>query len=149
MLCASAASARSSTGLPPRSNTPANEFVKIGDGVKNTARNRIVVFRLSQDEYRNLKKACNSHGARNLSDFTRSEVLAFLHASLVSKRIQDRSASLEERIAGLQSAVNDLLLLLKRQLFPAPGELSPENPAVALTGPTLMASGIDAPRDSE
>jgi hypothetical protein len=38
-------------------------------------RDRIVVFRLSQDEYENLKAVSTLRGARNVSDFARSELL--------------------------------------------------------------------------
>jgi hypothetical protein len=37
------------------------------------ARNRIVVFRLSQDEYDRLRAACDAVGGRILSAFTRSQ----------------------------------------------------------------------------
>lgn len=39
-------------------------------------RNRIVVFRLTQEEYDSLKSACVAAGSRNISDFTRTELLA-------------------------------------------------------------------------
>ena len=38
-------------------------------------RNRVVVFRLTQDEYEDLKTVCAVRGARNISDFARSELL--------------------------------------------------------------------------
>ena len=38
-------------------------------------RNRVVVFRLTQDEYEDLKTVCTVRGARNISDFARSELL--------------------------------------------------------------------------
>jgi len=68
-------------------------------------RNRIVVFRLSQDEYRSLKEACESRGARNLSDFTRSEVLATLHAGTLAEHLTRRFALIEAQIATMQSAI--------------------------------------------
>jgi hypothetical protein len=39
-------------------------------------RNRILVLRLSQEEYEALRTVSLSRGARNLSDFTRSALLA-------------------------------------------------------------------------
>jgi hypothetical protein len=74
-------------------------------------RNRVVVFRLSGHEYLSLKDACNARGARNISDFTRSEILSHLHF--------DRFAAIEERIAELQSAVMRLNELLESLLAPA------------------------------
>ncbi len=72
-------------------------------------RNRIVVFRLSQDEYRSLQDACIRAGARNLSDFTRSEVLERLDADAVGGPLSRRFASLEQQIATMQFQLNNLL----------------------------------------
>ena len=72
-------------------------------------RNRIVVFRLSQDEYRLLKEACDRCGARNLSDFTRTEVLEFLQSGAISDHLNCRFTSLEQQLAVLQSQFIDLL----------------------------------------
>jgi hypothetical protein len=46
--------------------------------VKKITRDRVVVFRLSEEEYLSLKRACDSSGARSISDFTRSELLGVL-----------------------------------------------------------------------
>jgi hypothetical protein len=72
-------------------------------------RNRIVVFRLSQDEYRSLKEACDRAGARNLSDFTRSEILECLNSDALGGHLARRFASLEQQIAVLQFQLNNLL----------------------------------------
>jgi hypothetical protein len=72
-------------------------------------RNRIVVFRLSQEEYGALQEACNRAGARNLSDFTRSEVLECLNSNVFGGHLARRFASLEERIAVMQFQLNNLL----------------------------------------
>jgi hypothetical protein len=72
-------------------------------------RNRIVVFRLSQDEYRLLKEACDRAGARNLSDFTRSEILECLNSDALGGHLAHRFASLEQQIAVLQFQLNNLL----------------------------------------
>jgi len=69
-----------------------------GHRMTSKPRNRVVVFRLSQDEYETLQAACARAGARNLSDFTRSKVLERLN-----------SASLEEQIAVIQFQLNHLL----------------------------------------
>ena len=72
-------------------------------------RNRIVVFRLSQDEYRSLQDACIRAGARNLSEFTRSEVLERLDAEDFGGHLSRRFASLEQQIATMQFQLNNLL----------------------------------------
>ena len=80
-----------------------------------TRRSRVVVFRLSQDEYLSLKAECDRRGARNLSDFTRSEVLSFLKSSLddsaqlhlraIERRLEDLSLSVSRLTNLLHSAV--------------------------------------------
>ena len=74
-------------------------------------RNRVVVFRLSRDEYRILKDACSARGARNISDFTRSALLGHLDF--------DRFAAMEQKIADLQSVVARLNQLLEAMVMPA------------------------------
>jgi hypothetical protein len=72
-------------------------------------RNRVVVFRLSQDEYRSLKEACNRAGGRSLSDFTRSEVLDWVNSDAFGGNLARRFASLEQQIAMVQLQLNNLL----------------------------------------
>jgi hypothetical protein len=75
----------------------------------NRPRNRVVLFRLSQDEYRALKETCERRGGRNVSEFTRSEVLDFLSSSVRP----DRVADLAEQVAGLRAIIEDLDRFLK------------------------------------
>ena len=79
-------------------------------------RNRIVVFRLSQDEYRSLKEACDRRGARNLSEFTRTEVLELLQSGTIGGRLNCRFATIEQQIADLQS---QFIALLRGRLHAA------------------------------
>ena len=71
-------------------------------------RNRIVVFRLTQDEYQDLKTACITRGARNISDFARSELL------LAIQRSQPGGLSeVDKKLAGLQHTVQRMAELLE------------------------------------
>ena len=72
-------------------------------------RNRVVVFRLAEDEYRKLKDVSIRNGARNLSDFMRSELLAYIHSGTITEHLQSRFDSLERRIEELQSTTALLL----------------------------------------
>ena len=72
-------------------------------------RNRVVVFLLAQDEYRKLKEVSSRKGARNLSDFMRSEILAYLHSGTIHEHLQRRFEALEQRIDALQSTTVSLL----------------------------------------
>src|SRR3954462_5115289 len=61
-------------------------------------RNRMVVFRLTQEEYTRLRDACKSKGGRNLSEYTRSELLAMLQSDSIAGLIQKRFGELEEKL---------------------------------------------------
>ena len=76
-------------------------------------RSRVVMFRLSQDEYGALKDASERIGARNISDFTRSEVLDFLKSSTRPARLDIRFAAIEGDIAGLKASIDQLNHLLE------------------------------------
>lgn len=75
----------------------------------NQPRNRVVVFRLSQEEYRSLRQACDRRGARNLSDFTRTEVLSYLQSDALASHLGSRFAAIEQKVAALQADVNRVL----------------------------------------
>jgi len=72
-------------------------------------RNRVVVFRLAQDEYRKLKEVSARNGARNLSDFMRCELLAYIHSGTIQEHLQRRFDALEQRIEELQATTVSLL----------------------------------------
>lgn len=72
-------------------------------------RNRVVVFRLSQEEYHSLQEACARAGGRNLSDFTRSEILECLQEEASGGGLARRFASLERQIAVMQFQLNTVL----------------------------------------
>jgi hypothetical protein len=70
-------------------------------------RNRIVVFRLTQDEYEDLKTVCSVRGARNISDFARSELLTSIE--------QERKPhdELHQKLASLESKLQRMTQLLE------------------------------------
>ena len=70
-------------------------------------RNRIVVFRLSQEEYNRLRSACVAAGGRNLSDFTRSEVLTVVQTD-------GRGSALERKFVEIDRKLSDLCNLIQR-----------------------------------
>ncbi len=69
-------------------------------------RNRILIFRLTQDEYDQLQSACTVGGARSLSDFARSRLLSTLGA-------EPALSGFETRLAELHSAVQRLAKLIE------------------------------------
>lgn len=87
-------------------------------------RNRVVVFRVSQDEYRVLKEACDRRGSRNLSDFARSEIMANLQAGPIVEYVNHRFAAVEQAITAVQSSLSRLNNLLRENVYvqPRPGQ---------------------------
>jgi len=75
----------------------------------NDPRNRVVFFRLTEGEYCKLKEASSRNGARSLSDFMRSEILAYIHSGTITEHLQRHFESLEHRIDELQSTTVSLL----------------------------------------
>jgi hypothetical protein len=68
-------------------------------------RNRVVVFRLTQDEYEDLKGACLERGQRTLSEFARSELLSAIRSDSIRNIIQTRFAEFERKLAELQMSI--------------------------------------------
>ena len=60
-------------------------------------RNRIVVFRLSQEEYSSLRLACVAAGSRNLSDFTRTELLTLVQPDPRESLIERKFMEIDRR----------------------------------------------------
>ena len=75
-------------------------------------RNRMVIFRLTQEEYENLRSVCSERGGRNLSDFTRSELLNFLGAEPLGEVMEKRFSDVKQRLSDLQDAVGKLTILV-------------------------------------
>ena len=68
-------------------------------------RDRIVVFRLSQDEYEGLKAACAERGAASISSFARSELLTSLD--------RDRLSGVYRQLSNLESSVQRIAQILE------------------------------------
>ena len=76
-------------------------------------RDRLVIFRLSQDEYQMLKAASERKGARNLSDFTRGEVLKALNSRADGNHTEHTFSSMEQSMAELQATMLRLQAVLE------------------------------------
>jgi hypothetical protein len=83
-------------------------------------RDRVVVFRVSQDEYRALKEACDRRGSRNLSDFARSEILADLDKGPIIDYVNERFAFIEQAIGAVHSSLARLNNLLRENVYVQP-----------------------------
>jgi hypothetical protein len=68
-------------------------------------RDRLVVFRLSQDEYDGLRAACAEHGAASISAFARSELMKSLQRDGLSK--------VSGQLSMLQSSIQRITQILE------------------------------------
>jgi hypothetical protein len=68
-------------------------------------RDRIVVFRLSQDEYEGLKAACAERGAASISSFARAELLTSLE--------RDRLSGVYRQLSKLETSVQHIAQILE------------------------------------
>jgi hypothetical protein len=69
----------------------------------------MVVFRLTQEEYRKLQAACSAQGGRNVSDFTRSELLARIGEEDSGGDLEKRLHAVEQQLLAVQCTVQNLL----------------------------------------
>ena len=77
-------------------------------------RNRVVVFRLTQDEYEDLKTVCAVRGARNISDFARSELLtAIEHERRPETELNGRLSDVDQKLSSLESKIQRMSQLLE------------------------------------
>ena len=79
-------------------------------------RDRIVIFRLTQEEYDSLIAVCHKRGSRNLTDFTRSEVLASIARELHPQGRSETGSEIDEKLENLQSQVQYIRTLLEEKL---------------------------------
>lgn len=80
-------------------------------------RNRLINFRLTEEEFVSLRDACRNQGARSISDFARSAVMTQAeHPSGAAE-----TGRTDELLASLESRLNEMFELLKLRL-PEPKE---------------------------
>lgn len=78
-------------------------------------RNRLVNFRLSEEEFDKLQGGCRVHGARSLSDFARSCVLRDLSFDKPEPASQPAGFAFQQinsKVDALETRVEDLLRLV-------------------------------------
>jgi len=85
-------------------------------------RNRLVNFRLSEEEFEKLRASCSLYGARSLSDFARGAVLRSVSAGLAATgevaepaepRFHDsKITSIDRKVHDLESRITELMSLM-------------------------------------
>lgn len=72
-------------------------------------RNRLVNFRLTQDEYDKIQSAILTSGVRCLSDFAREAVLRYAESERAgSETVQPEIADLGRRVSDLERSVEEI-----------------------------------------
>ena len=64
----------------------------------NLRRDRLVVFRLTKEEYRLLQLACAAAGRRSVSDFTRSELLSIVQSDSVDASVREKLLEIDHKL---------------------------------------------------
>jgi len=64
-------------------------------------RNRLVNFRVTEEEFEQLKSACDVQGARCLSDFVRQVILS--SSGVDAESVATRVVTLDRRVAALET----------------------------------------------
>ena len=101
----------------------------------NIIRNRIINFRVSEDEFRRLKAASTLQNARCLSDFARAATLRVAgNPDSETVRNDGDLLALDRRLATLESNVARLVEVL----------MDSKNDAVTVQPPRMLASGMGA-----
>ena len=78
-------------------------------------RNRIVYFRVSEDEFHQVHRVCQATGARSISDLARSAMRNMIQAPQQDQpsRLFDRLSLLETLVANLNDQIHQLTLTLR------------------------------------
>jgi hypothetical protein len=106
-------------------------------------RNRLVNFRLSDEELENLRLACAAQGARSLSDFARAAVLRAVETSPAEQaQAQSQIAALDQKVQALQLQVITLAENVRRS-HPAPAPVRPTGHALADGTASHFAVAVD------
>jgi len=61
-------------------------------------RDRLVVFRLTQEEYQLLQTACAAAGRRSVSEFTRAELLSIVKSNSVDASVRDKLLDIDHKL---------------------------------------------------
>jgi hypothetical protein len=71
-------------------------------------RNRLVIFRVTPEEYSSLMSACAASGSRSLSDYTRSELLAMRPADSPASLLERRIVEIDRKLNGLHTLIEQM-----------------------------------------
>ena len=113
-------------------------------------RNRLVNFRLSEEEFERMKSACQKSGARSVSDFARGAVLRAMDEAEMGVTISGEVAPLarlDQVVTTLEERVEQLLRLLegvRGSLQASDGEPAPVLASAAPASPTPQSETVES-----
>lgn len=82
-------------------------------------RNRLVNFRLSEEEFEKLRASCSLNGARSLSDFARVAVMRSVAGASSGSECSEgpppvRVAEIDRKVSNLETRVVELVSLIEQ-----------------------------------
>lgn len=79
-------------------------------------RNRVVYFRVSEDEFHRFRSICESRGARSVSDLARSAMHSMIHDATCDheSQLSNQLTVLENMVSDLNQKVHQLTLSLTK-----------------------------------
>jgi hypothetical protein len=75
---------------------------------KDLTRRRMVIFRLSAEEYQSLRKACAAAQARNVSDYVRTKALDLIQRQELSEALKQDLSSINRNLADVRAMVKQV-----------------------------------------
>lgn len=75
---------------------------------KGRNRSRIVMFRVSPDEYVSLRSTCLAANCRSISDYMRAELLNPVHSEPSGPAIESRFSEIDQRLGELLNLVQNI-----------------------------------------
>lgn len=82
--------------------------------IQSKPRTRAINFRLSEDEFEELKRACAAEGARSLSDFARRAVWRMIMRDADTRLPGGSKDKINRRLDKLQEQLSELAGMLRR-----------------------------------
>jgi hypothetical protein len=76
-------------------------------------RSRVVLFRVTEEEYDVLRLACREKGGRNLSEFTRSLLFRAVRGESTDGAVERHYAGIECTLGDLRASVEKLLEIVE------------------------------------
>lgn len=94
------------------------------DPSKSKRRTRAVNFRVSEEEFQELKKACATQGARSVSEFARKAVWRMV-VGVLGPQLKSGAENIEDGLTQIQQQLSELAALIRESGKRA----APEEPA--------------------